>query len=413
MCRRVRLLALVVGAILSAIVFWDLFRSETIEQPSVSITILDVAGLPGWKDDAAREAVVPFLRSCTTRLKRAPEARVIRSTFPEEIKERNLYGTSADWQEVCRKAIALVAQGEVTDSRARAFFEQQFDAFKIEKSDEEPKFTGYFEPAYQAREIAEPPYIAPILTRPVDLISVDLGQFDDSLKGKRIAGRVEGTQLIPYPDHQGIAENPPITAKALAYMDPNDLLFLQIQGSGRLVFPDGVVHRVGYAAQNGRDYVAIGRTLINDGELTLENVSMQSIYEWLENAPAARAAAVRYSNPSYVFFRLLDGLPDPAMGPLGAEGVQLTPLRSLAVDPSFYPYGAPVWLDAEETDTTPAQRSLFVAQDTGGAIRGAQRGDIFFGPGEAAAQLAGYQNAPGTLFVLVPKSASQSNVVED
>jgi len=206
--------------------------------------------------------------------------------------------------------------------------------------------------------------------------------------------------LKPYEDRKAIVEGAldPRNLEIVWVDDPVDAFFLQIQGSGRVTLEDGRVMRLGYAGQNGHPYVAIGRELIARGALTRETVSMQSIRAWLAANPA-EAAALMNANPSYVFFREL-----PGDGPVGAQGAALTPLRSLAVDRRFVPLGTPVWLDAEHPDPGTARlRRLVVAQDVGGAIRGPVRGDLFWGHGDAAADLAGRMKSPGRYYLLLPK----------
>ncbi|WP_221400849.1 murein transglycosylase A [Parvularcula dongshanensis] len=354
--------------------------------------------LPGWNADAVEAALPAFRRSCAAMAGRSDDAAMnpLERLGHEDVP--TLSGTVADWREACLAAEAL--REAPSPAAARSFFEMQFTPVEVRADGS--LFTGYFEPSYPARAQAQAPYTAPVLTRPPDLLTADLGAFKEDLQGQDIVGRVEGDRFVPYPDAETIAADPPEGAEALAYIDPNDLLFLQIQGSGRLVFEDGSVLRAGYAAKNGRAYVAVGRTLVRDGAMALEDVSMQSIMAWLRSASPEDAARVRHSNPSYVFFRPLT-LADDALGPLGAQGVQLTPGRSLAVDRRFHAMGAPVFLATERTEENPAYARLMVAQDTGGAIRGPVRGDVFFGAGEAAAEAAGTMNAEGRLFVLLPQ----------
>ena len=266
------------------------------------------------------------------------------------------------------------------------------------------RYTGYFEPFYEASPYRTSVYSAPVYTRPADLITVDLGRFRPELAGQRIAGRVVDGVLDPYPDHAAINGGALAgRARVIAYMRPSDLLFLQIQGSGRIKLSDTEL-RLGYDGANGRPYTAIGRTLIDMGALSKEAVSMQTIRDWLDRAPAAEARTVRESNESFVFFRVLDTLADPSLGPLGAQGVQLTPGRSLAVDPRYTPYGAPVFIsiDGDPALRRTSIRRLMIAQDTGGAIKGAVRGDIFSGSGPRAGEVAGRLNETGEMFVLVP-----------
>ena len=264
----------------------------------------------------------------------------------------------------------------------------------------EGMFTGYFEPAYPASRERTDEYSVPALSRPADLVMVDLGAFRDDLAGTRIAGRVINGRLFPYEDHKTIVENG-LDTDVIAWMKPNDLLFLQIQGSGRL-FMGGEELRVGYAAQNGHPYTAIGGPLIRSGAIAREDMSMQAIYDWLDSATPEEAAALRYVNQSYVFFRHLDALPVPALGPIGASGVQLEAGTSLAVDRRFHAMGAPLWVDYESLDPGERIRRLMVAQDTGGAIRGPVRGDVFTGSGHEAGEVAGAMRQSGTLHVLLP-----------
>jgi membrane-bound lytic murein transglycosylase A len=233
---------------------------------------------------------------------------------------------------------------------------------------------------------------------------VDLGEFRPELRGQRIAGNVVNGNLRPYPARAGINQGAiDNRADVLVWVDDAvDAFFLEIQGSGRVVLQDGRVLRLGYAAQNGQPYVAIGRTLIERGALTRETVSMQSIRAWLAANPA-EARAVMETNPSYVFFRVLDG-----DGPLGAEGVALTPGRSLAVDRSLIAMGVPLWLDAQDPLSPDARiRRMMMAQDTGGAIRGAVRGDVFWGAGADAAERAGKMRSPGRYWLLLPQAIAE------
>ena len=351
--------------------------------------------LDGWGEADAAPALGALRLSCWAILNRAPDAPANPAERLDHPGAATLSGTAGDWRPACEAA----AGPDGLRQDARAFFETHFVPTLITAPD--TLFTGYFEPSYEARRAPEPPYAAPVLTTPDDLVTVDLSAFSDDFEGRSIRGRLRGGRLVPYADAAEIADDPP-EADALAYVDPNDLLFLQIQGSGRLVFPDGAVLRAGYAEKNGRAYVPVGRTLVEDGALALEDVSMQTIRAWLDAAGPDEAARVRHSNPSYVFFRALD-LADPDGGPLGAQGVQLTGGASLAVDRRYHAMGLPVWLETEATPANPAIAGLFVAQDTGGAIRGPVRGDVFFGAGGEAARLAGTMNAPGRMVILLPR----------
>ena len=193
--------------------------------------------------------------------------------------------------------------------------------------------------------------------------------------------------------------------------DPVDAFFLHVQGSGRIALAGGGELRVGYAGSNGRAYVSIGRALIERGAIAREDVSLQSIRAWLAAHPD-EAAGVLALNPSYIFFRVLDGAMDDEDGPLGSQGVALTPGRSLAVDRRFLPLGAPLWLDIMAPAAEPGApdrrvRRLVVAQDTGGAIRGPLRGDLFWGFGAEAESVAGRMKHQGRYFLLLPRGVAE------
>ena len=231
---------------------------------------------------------------------------------------------------------------------------------------------------------------------------VHLGRFREDLSGRRIAGRVVDGTLYPYESRAEI-EQGQLTSRNFDPIvwvdDPIDAFFLHIQGSGQVVLRDGEIMRVGYAGQNGHPYYAIGRELIRRGALTREAVSLQSIESWLRANPH-EMTDVLHLNASYVFFREL-----PENGPLGAQNVVLTPGRSLAVDHTKLPYGAPVWLEAEPpVNPHPPLARLMIAQDTGGAIRGAVRGDVFWGAGEKARHLAGKMASQGAYWILLPRN---------
>lgn len=384
------------------------------------------AELAGWRRDDAAEALPVFLRSCEriARLPDAAPANPSEALWPGAPAGISLAGAAADWRAACAEAVRVLARpyadANARTSAARAFFEYHFRPVRyFERLEPKPggpaegrqprlspdgRFTGYFEPFYNASPVRTAEFSAAVYARPADLVTVDLGRFRPELAGEKIAGRVVDGALDPYPDHAAInAGALSGRARVLAYMRPSDLLFLQIQGSGRISI-SGKELRIGYDGANGRPYTAIGRTLIAMGALSKETVSMQTIRAWLDRAAPADARAVRESNESFVFFRVLDALPDSGLGPLGAEGVQLSSGRSLAVDPRYTPFGAPVWIDipGKEENGGGAVRRLAIAQDAGGAIKGPVRGDIFVGSGPQAGEVAGAFNETGGMFVLLP-----------
>lgn len=291
---------------------------------------------------------------------------------------------SADWQPACTAAATW------SDSDARGFFLRFFEAVQV--GDGKTYVTGYFEPEILGCRTKAPGCETPLYRRPTDLIEADLGLFVDSLKGKRIRGKVQGTNFIPYDDRSAITTGSLAgRASELAYaQDPVALFFLEIQGSGRLKLPDGSVLRVGYESQNGRDYTGIGKLLRDQG--LIPNGSMQEIVAWLHANPD-QAASLMNQNKSYVFFRELTG-----PGPIGAMGVAVTPEATVAADPTFVPLGAPVLLSLDRAEPN----GVWIAQDTGGAIKGANRFDSFWGPGDQAAAIAGGMSARGSALVLLP-----------
>lgn len=347
-------------------------------QPALSYRALAFDALPGWRDDDHGAALAAFRLSC-----------------------RHL---GEDWREVCALA------EETPDAVARSFFEARFVPLRLSLGgDETGKLTGYFEIEVAGSATPDPAHPVPLHRRPGDLVDVDLGLFRPSLKGERIAGRVEGQALKPYAT-RGEIMNGALRGEGLELLwlaDPMEAFFLSVQGSGRVRLADGAVVRVGYAGKNGHVYRSIGAELVARGEIPLESVSMQSIRAWGAANPA-KVAELLAANPSYIFFRSV-------AEPVGALGAPLTPERSLAVDPAFVPLGAPVWLDGTRPDPERGEaplRRLLVAQDVGSAIRGALRGDVFWGAGERAAFIAGHMNGAASFTLLFPHALAR-RVVED
>ena len=363
------------------------------EAPPLRLERTSFAALQSWDDDDQRAALAAFRLSCA-RIVGLPDDRPM---------GRTIGGTAADWKPACNAASDAVADGD-----ARGFFERSFVPHEVRAGDDPiGLFTGYYEPEIEAVLSPDARHTVPLRARPDDLITADLGQFRDAWKGERIIGRVDDGRLVPYFERAAInAGALEGKAAALAWVaDPVDAFFLEIQGSGRLSLPDGSKRRLGYEVANGRAFVPIGRVLLEEGELEKGKVSMQAIRAWLAANPA-RAQKVMERNPSYVFFAWRDK-GDAALGPIGAEGVSLTAGRSLAVDRKLLPFGAPLWLETEvpregSAGTQPLRR-LMIAQDTGGAITGPVRGDIFFGTGDAAGDVAGRMSAKGRYYVLLPK----------
>ncbi len=257
-------------------------------------------------------------------------------------------------------------------------------------------FTGYYEASLRGSFKPHDTYQTPLYAHPDDLVTADLSLFKPEWSGKHLTGRVVNGKLIPYDTRAAIDEGSLNNrAKPLLWVDdPVDAFFLAIQGSGRVQMDNGETVQVGYDSANGQSYNAIGRTLADGGDIE-KPVTMQKIRAWLATHHE-RAKVVMQSNPSFVFFRIL-----PSGGPVGAAAHPLTPLRSLAIDPSFVPYGTPIWLDTATGDKS-LQR-LMIAEDTGGAIRGPVRGDVFWGFGRDAEQSAGAMQSLGKYYFLSPK----------
>ena len=357
---------------------------------AMRLTPVGFDALPGWADDHHAAALAAFRASC------AHMAAPLGGTGVAA----ELGGTSAAWQPACTAARGVAND----DMAARAFFESMLQPYAIAQGgDAQGLFTGYYEPEVHGARMEGGAYQTGVLAKPSDIVSVDLGAFSDDLKGKHVSGRIQDHALVPYYTRAEIMAGA-IRSQRLEFLwldNPIDGFFLEIQGSGRVALPDGRVLRVTYAGQNGRPYVAIGRVLIDRGEIAREQVSLQSIRAWLMAHPD-QAQAVMNQNPSFVFFRELTGT-NPDEGPPGAMGAQLTPGRSLAVDRAFLPLGAPVFIDTTDPlDGTP-WRHLAVAQDVGGAIKGAVRADIFFGWGTDAEARAGKMRGKGRAFVLLPR----------
>ncbi len=348
--------------------------------------------LADWRRDDQSGALAALRETC---------ARFDRLENDRGVGPESLAGTIADWRPIC----AAASDVEDTAEAARRFFEVWFDPYLAADNDNaDGLFTGYYEAELHGSRTREGPYQTAIYARPTDMVTADLGEFREEWKGKTLVGRVVDGRLRPFPSRSDI--------EAGALKDENleilwvdsaiDAFFLHIQGSGRVTMNEGGSVRLGYAAQNGHSYVAIGRELIERGAISRDEMSMQAIRSWLSANPQ-EAPKLMASNPSFIFFRELTG-----PGPIGAQGVPLTPGRSLAVDRKFIPLGIPVWLDTTEplSPDTPLRR-LVVAQDTGGAIKGPVRGDLFWGFGEEAASKAGQMKQTGRYYLLLPKAVSR------
>ncbi len=307
--------------------------------------------------------------------------------------------SQAAWRDICTVAAQIRNPDHET---ARRFFEFNFTPYQIVNPDGsvDGLITGYYEPLLHGSLQPTEHFRYPVYGVPDDLLVIDLADLYPELTGLRLRGRLDGRRVVPYYDRAQIEGGKAgVRGKEIAWVDDAiELFFLQIQGSGRIRLEDGRTLRVGYADQNGHPYRSIGRWLIERGELPLEKASMQGIKAWARQNHGRLTELLNY-NASYVFFR---ELPADLPGPIGALGVPLTAQRSIAVDPGFVPLGAPVYLATTWPNSTKPLNRLTLAQDTGGAIRGAVRADFFWGYGEAAAREAGRMKQTVRMWLLLP-----------
>jgi len=366
---------------LAIVAAWWLFAPVT--PGPLQLTPVGFDDLPGWKNSDFDAAFAAFKRSCTAMKTKQADTPMGGAGYA---------GVIGDWKKVCADA--------QNASDARTFFQNDFQPVEVSAGRmRDGLFTGYYEPELRGSRMRHGAFQTPVYGLPSDLVSVDLGQFRPEMKGERIAGRVVGQTLVPYDTRAEIDARGATNAPVLFYAsDAIAVFFLQIQGSGRVVLDNGSVLRVAYAGQNGHPYTAIGRTLINRGALAKEGVSLQTIRAWLKSHPD-KAREVMETNASYVFFRE-QPIGDAKLGSPGSESVALTPGASFAVDMRLHPLGAPFFIASDETE--PGDR-LLIAQDSGGAIIGPVRGDVFWGFGKRAEGIAGKMKAHGKLFVLLPK----------
>ncbi|MFA5959740.1 MAG: MltA domain-containing protein [Tatlockia sp.] len=349
--------------------------------------------LPGWKTTKVKKSLLAFQISCQTFLRQDPEQ-------PVGSEHMNL--KAKDWQPTCRAALAI---NPITETAARDFFQHWFTP--VEFNNNQPVrglFTGYYMATLHGSRTKTEKYNVPVYGMPQDLYSVNLSLFDPSFKNRRFVGRIQGKQVVPYYTRAEITKGAiEKEAPVLVWVDSYvDRLFLEIQGSGTVELNDGSKIHLGYAGENGAPYTPIARVLIDQGVMTKDNASMQRIKTYLEANPE-KMHKVLNENKSFVFFHYLKN--DAA---LGSQGVALTPGYSLAIDRKWIPLGAPLWLqttrpDEREVEQERTLQRLMIAQDTGGAIRGLVRGDVYWGAGEKATFIAGHMKNPGHYWLLLPR----------
>lgn len=351
----------------------------------------------GWAADGQKDAFAAFLKSCDTLIGRpgfgTPEG-FRTETYARAFSEACLKG---------REGQNYYLKG---DEEARAFFEGAFKPYVLKVGwSKKGHITGYYESLLHVSETEGGPYQYPLYGAPADQITIDLKSFRDTLSGTWV-GRLEGKRVVPYFTRKQI-EGGALTGRGLEILwatDPVDVYVLQVQGSGRGVLPGGAIIGIGYAGKNGHPNTLAGRTLVEMGSMTRDEVSMPAIRAWFEANPG-KVSEVLNKDDSFVFFRI-----NGDEGPFGSAGAELTPERSLAVDPKFIPLGLPVWVAGHvPLETDPAQNApfdqLMIAQDTGGAIKGEIRGDVFWGFGDKAEYMAGHTNNEASFVLLIPNGA--------
>jgi len=341
-------------------------------RPQTGLAIDDFANLYQWNQEDYKEVLKLFEKNC------------------QSSKVKKLY------ESTCEKV--------KTAQDAKAFLQENFVPYKILNDTEEDDFgllTGYYEPFLEASLEKNEIYTYPIYRKPKDLITVDLSAIYPELKHYRLRGRLQGDRLLPYYTRSKSKELG-LDADVLCYTNSKiDRFFLEIQGSGRVLLDDNSTMFIGFENQNGHKYRAIGKYLVEISALKVEEVSLQNIRDWLERNPHRVDEVLNY-NKSMVFFQ------QRAQGATGALGIELTPKRSVAVDRRFIPLGSMLYLDAD-LPSRKISRVVF-AEDTGGAIKGSLRADLFLGTGKEALEVAGRLKAPLKLWILLPKTGKQKDI---
>lgn len=364
--------------------------SEPIPPPAkkgITFTSSDYADLPAVDGHRWEAALTAFRQSCS-------RIRI-----------------DAVWSGLCSTALSLPNSAPAAES----FFRSNFTPWGVETPAKKGRtstglMTGYYEPLLYGSRVRQPPYVHPIYGIPDNLLTIDLGEIYPDLKGRRLRGKLDGRRVVPYDKRGAIQEKEAEMARwAIAWVsDPVDAFFLHVQGSGRIVLPDGSFMRVGFADQNGWRYHSIGQWLITHEHLSAHELSMQRIRSWAKANPSKVKAALA-QNPSYIFFE--ERKSDTELGPIGAAGVPLTPEASVAVDQKFWKLGTPFIVSISQERPALAFTQPVIAQDTGGAIQGALRFDYFWGFGDDAGAAAGRQKSAVAAWLLVPNGLAPEEVL--
>lgn len=371
-------------------------RNERVMRNGTKLTPMGFPELEGWDADDHVAALKAFLSSCDRILFLAKERANTGKAVP-----------SAALVQACHNARKLGAGANRAD--ARAFFETNFMPFAVVHKGKPGLLTGYYEPVLEGSRTQHGRFQVPIYKRPPELITL-VDETKGAKPGTMTHGHKTAKGVEPYFTRAQI-EQGALAGRSLELVylaDPVDAFFMQIQGSARVQLDDGTLMRVGYDGKNGHPYTSIGRRLVELGHVAAEAMSLTSLKTWL-SADRDRGREAMWHNPSYIFFRELGDGNDT--GPLGALGAPLTPGRSIAIDPAYHPLGTPIFVTSG--NMTHVEKSgtfarLMIAQDVGSAIKGPERGDLYFGTGEDAGKMAGITRHKGHFAVLVPNSVPAS-----
>ncbi len=381
----------IVALIVLSIFFYS-FENKPSEQPI--ITPVSYQDLPDWGNRTIKQSFKVFRKSCKVLVKKDPK---------QSLDTNILNLTVKDIQPACRKALSI---HKINAKQAANYFKTWFQPIEVRKPDHNPEglFTGYYSPLLHGSLKKTDKYNVPLYALPKSLVRVHLSKFDTELGKKTLVGRIKSNEVIPYYDREAINKGALKKASVLAWLDNRvDRLFLEIQGSGIIQLENGKRLSVGYAGQNGQPYTALAGVLIQEGLMTRDNASMQAIRSYFIKHPE-KVDEYLHQNKSFVFFEDLK-----QKAALGAQGIPITPGYSMAVDRRYVPLGLPIWLSTtypdKESDNHQPFNRLMIAQDTGGAIKGPIRGDVYWGAGENATFTAGHMKNPGRWWLLVPKAS--------
>lgn len=367
----------------------------------MTLTPVPFSSLPGWDGDDHLAAWKAFVASC-------------RPVIDAE-KAGNKSGATRPTPALlvsCARALQIAAAGKQTKSGARAFFETHFEPMSVEQTGRDGLLTGYYEPLVKGSRVANANFQTPLYRRPPDLVNVVPESDRGAKSGAFTHMRQTDKGLAPFPTRADIEQGAlkGRNLELLYFKDPVDVYFMQVQGSARVELPDGKQVRITYDGKNGYPYTSIGKHLLGTGQMTEGDMSLKGLAKWLKS-DRKRAEPVMWENKSYVFFRELEG--DEAKGAMGVLGIPLQPGRSLAVDTAFHAIGTPVYVSSPSLTHAGKGEGfarLMIAHDVGSAIKGAERGDIFFGSGDRAEKIAGVTKHAGHFFILQPRDAALQTV---